>query len=700
MKLTKAIYATLALVLGFAGASFAAQEPAAKNGKKLDVLCIYYPHWHVYPLGECWKGKGWTEWENVKTAVPRYKGHNQPIRPLTGYLDGKSPIDVAKEIELASNSGIDVFVYDWYYYNKGVMSMQESLEEGFLKAPNRDKMKFALMWANHDRCDFFRPPVDRKKPNVWLNCRYDGEKFLEMIDYCIEHYFNQPNYYRPNGKIFFSIYLSVEFVKGIGGQEKTKALFAKADEKMKKAGLPPIYWNAITRNYTHGEFLQKAGFDCTMAYNIQFQRIKDYKKRALEKGEWLFDYSELMDAHREIWNDFTKKSPLVNLPCITRGWDSSARCLPSEKFPFRNFTYPYVPIVVNDTPGKFETLAREARDHAAADPKKPFAVLINGWNEYTEGAYLLPEKRYQMGYLQAIANVFGRNPADKMTVADPYSKKIVDFPAPTLEDVSYGDHYKQRMHVWLAKSKKPTPAVIYIHGGGWTDGARLDSRMEKLLPAMDKNGIGVISVEYRWIQDANLDGITPPVKAPLEDAARAVQFVRSKAKEWNIDASRLALIGGSAGACSSLWVSLSPDKADPNSADAVARESSRVKLASVMVAQTSLDPKQMLEWIPNSNYGKHAFNGGTLENWLKNRDKNLAEINKYSPYALASKGNPTIFHLTYPTPAEVGKPQKDPTHASAFGVEFQKKCDVLGIKCTTEYSVGIEANIDFILKNL
>ena len=176
--------------------------------------------------------------------------------------------------------------------------------------------------------------------------------------------------------------------------------------------------------------------------------------------------------------------------------------------------------------------------------------------------------------------------------------------------------------------------------------------------------------------------------------------MRSKAKEWNIDASRLALIGGSAGACSSLWVSLSPDKADPNSADAVARESSRVKLASVMVAQTSLDPKQMLEWIPNSNYGKHAFNGGTLENWLKNRDKNLAEINKYSPYALASKGNPTIFHLTYPTPAEVGKPQKDPTHASAFGVEFQKKCDVLGIKCTTEYSVGIEANIDFILKNL
>lgn len=130
--------------------------------KKVDVLCIYYPHWHVYPKGEEWFGKGWTEWEFVKTGKPRYKGHKLPYRPLTGYLDGKNPADVAKEIDLASNSGITVFVYDWYWYG-GKRTMEESLEEGFLKAPNRDKMKFAIMWAYHDRADQFRPDPDKPR---------------------------------------------------------------------------------------------------------------------------------------------------------------------------------------------------------------------------------------------------------------------------------------------------------------------------------------------------------------------------------------------------------------------------------------------------------------------------------------------------------------------------------------------------------
>lgn len=700
MKMKKTICSILALAFCFAAFSFA--DGKSEKGKKgLDVLCVYYPHWHVYPLGECWKGFGWTEWEFVKTAIPRYEGHNQPIRPLTGYLDGANPKDLEKEIELASNSGIDVFLYDWYWYNEGVMSMQESLEEGFLKATNRHKMKFAIMWANHDRGDFFRPPVDREKPNIWINCRYDEKRFLQMIDYCIKHYFRQPNYYKPNGKIFFSVYLSVEFVKGIGGAEKTKALFAKADAKMKEAGLPPIYWNAITRTPSHGKLLAEAGFDCTMAYNIQFQCINNWKERVLKKGEWLFDYSELMERHYAIWDGFTKESPIMNFPTVTRGWDSSARCIPEEKFPFRKLGYPYSPIVINDTPDRFETLLRAGRDHAAADPKKPFAVLINGWNEYTEGMYLLPDKRNQMGYLQAVANVFGRKPADKMTVAMPYDKTVVDLPAPTVEDIAYGDHYKQRMHVWLAKSKKPAPAVLYIHGGGWMDGSRIDERFAKILPKMLKNGVSVVSVEYRWLQDAVKDGVNPPVKAPLEDAARAVQFVRANAKEWNIDASRLALMGGSAGACSSLWVALSPDKANPNSPDPIARQSTSVKVVSVAVAQTSLDPEQMHKWIPNSNYGAKAFGAKNFGEWLAQREKYLPEIDKYSPYAIMKKGNPTLFNISYPTPAEVGKPQKDPTHASAFGVMFKKKCDELGIKCNVKYEErSVDANIDFVLENL
>ena len=107
---------------------------AAEKPQKTEVVCVYYPHWHVYPQGEKWFGKNWTEWEFVKTAKPRFKGHKQPMKPLLGYLDGKSPADVAKEIELASNSGIDVFLFDWYFYGDGIQTMSESLEDGFLKA--------------------------------------------------------------------------------------------------------------------------------------------------------------------------------------------------------------------------------------------------------------------------------------------------------------------------------------------------------------------------------------------------------------------------------------------------------------------------------------------------------------------------------------------------------------------------------------
>ena len=75
----------------------------------IEVIAVYYPHWHVYPKGNEWFHPGWTEWEYVRDAKPRFPGHNQPLVPLAGYLDGADPGDVAKEIALASDAGINVF---------------------------------------------------------------------------------------------------------------------------------------------------------------------------------------------------------------------------------------------------------------------------------------------------------------------------------------------------------------------------------------------------------------------------------------------------------------------------------------------------------------------------------------------------------------------------------------------------------------
>ena len=84
--------------------------------KKIDVLCVYYPHWHRYPKGDEWFGADrWKEgeWCFVKDAKPRFPGHCQPIVPTLGYLDESDPADMAKEIAMAADAGIDVFLYDY-----------------------------------------------------------------------------------------------------------------------------------------------------------------------------------------------------------------------------------------------------------------------------------------------------------------------------------------------------------------------------------------------------------------------------------------------------------------------------------------------------------------------------------------------------------------------------------------------------------
>ncbi|QEF98371.1 acetyl esterase [Stieleria maiorica] len=283
-------------------------------------------------------------------------------------------------------------------------------------------------------------------------------------------------------------------------------------------------------------------------------------------------------------------------------------------------------------------------------------------------------------------------------------------PNPTDFDVAYGDHPKQVLHFWKAESETPTPLLFFIHGGGWMAGGRM-SGLLNMLPEMLDAGISVVSVEYRFIPEATADGVVPPVKGPLHDAARALQFVRSKADQWNIDPQRIAASGGSAGACSSLWLAFHPDMADPTSDDPIARQSTRLLCAAVRGAQTTLDPQQMKTWTPNSRYGGHAFGfKGDADKKLSQFDEFLAEresilpwIAEYSPYALVSADDPPV-HLLYNAPPAMGKPAKDPTHTANFGVQLQQHCRSVGVECELVYpgaeDVQHETTSDYLISKL
>ena len=274
-------------------------------------------------------------------------------------------------------------------------------------------------------------------------------------------------------------------------------------------------------------------------------------------------------------------------------------------------------------------------------------------------------------------------------IVDPEFRKY-PLPIEPDENVSYGTHRMQRIYFWRAKSDKPTPLLFYIHGGGWTGGDRSVVR-SMLKPALDA-GISVVSVEYRNIRDSMDDGLVPPVKGPMFDCARALQFTRSKAKEWNLDKTKVALAGGSAGACTSLWIAFHDDLADPNSADPIARESTRVTCAAVSGAQTTLDPKQMREWTPNSKYGAHAFGIvwdakqklSSFDMFYAERERILPWIKQYSPFELVSRDDPPVG-LFYSAAPNLGKDEKDPTHTANFGVKLKEHCDALQAPCALIY---------------
>jgi acetyl esterase/lipase len=274
-------------------------------------------------------------------------------------------------------------------------------------------------------------------------------------------------------------------------------------------------------------------------------------------------------------------------------------------------------------------------------------------------------------------------------------------PEPTLVNIRYGDHERHILDFWKAPSDTPTPLVVVIHGGGWKGGSKL--RLDRFADttALLKEGISVVAINYRLMRHA--EGVEPPVKAPLHDAARAVQFVRSKATEWNVDKARIGAAGGSAGACSSLWVAYHDDLADPDSKDPVLRESSRLHCAAVTGAQTTLDPKQMKEWTPNSKYGGHAFGKKNFAEFLAERESILPWIAEYSPYANVSAGDPpvSIFYRTAPS---VGEEQKDPTHTANFGVKLQERCAKFEIECVVVYpgakDVNVESPTDYLIMKL
>ncbi len=250
-------------------------------------------------------------------------------------------------------------------------------------------------------------------------------------------------------------------------------------------------------------------------------------------------------------------------------------------------------------------------------------------------------------------------------------------PPPTFANVSYGMHERNVLDFWQARSAQPTSLLIFIHGGGWAAGEKTDLP-PKLLASMMSAGVSVASINYRFTKMALLP-------APVHDAARAVQFLRSKAGEWNIDPQHVGAYGISAGATTSLWLAYHDDLADKTSANPVARLSTRLQVAVALSPQPSLEPQLIRQWVGDEVL-KHpmisrAVGAEKLEDMENPKPEWMKLLREFS----------SINHVTADdTPVMVQNPRVDPLpaadrgiaiHHAIFGVKLKEKADAVGAKC-------------------
>ena len=250
---------------------------------------------------------------------------------------------------------------------------------------------------------------------------------------------------------------------------------------------------------------------------------------------------------------------------------------------------------------------------------------------------------------------------------------------PTFKDVKYGSHERNTLNLWQVKSDKPLGVLVQIHGGGWIGGDKAKTQHANVF----KNQYHTIAIAYPLVSSGDIQ------PAMANSAARAIQFIRYKAKEWNIDTNRILLTGGSAGAASSMWLAAHDDMADPNSDDPIARQSTRVAGAIGGGGQTTLDPFLIEKRIGPETL-KHGmlfkpFGVDNIEELKKNWESKYKAIsNKYTALQHISKDDPPMF-LTY---KDAEFPAKNPGHGihhGMFGMVLKEKADKVGAKVYVQF---------------
>lgn len=364
----------------------------------MKIIPVYLPQFHRIPENDKWWGKGFTEWTNVKAAFPLFEGHNQPRVPLDDNYYDLSDVETLKwQCEIARDHSIYGFCFYHYWFN-GKLLLEKPMEM-LLAHPEID-INYCISWANHDWNDGWKASPGNEK--ILIGHDFDDEAdWVNHFEYLLQ-FFKDPRYICEDNKPLMTIYIP----NIIGKLNKMLALWDKMAKDIGFDGLKYAFQSATSY---HSKGWDRSMFDYGIEFEPGFSNVKISRlaslnfikythrikrffgiKKSLKKQQ----KGVLVKDYDKAWENILSKKPSAQnaLPSAFVGWDNTPR---------KNHAGT---VYIGATPKKFKNYFKQLVQKTIEEYKTD-KIFVFAWNEWAEGGYLEPDKKYGYAYLEAIKEV-------------------------------------------------------------------------------------------------------------------------------------------------------------------------------------------------------------------------------------------------------------------------------------------------------
>lgn len=347
----------------------------------IKTIAFYLPQYHPIPENDEWWGKGFTEWTNVSKAVPQFIGHYQPRLPgELGFYDLRLVDVQRRQIELAKQYGVYGFCFHYYWFSGGRRLLERPLNQF---AENKDlDFPFCICWANEN----WTRRWDGREDDVLMAQKYAPEDDIDMIE-DLAPLLRDPRYIRIDGRPLIVVYR----VNLLPDPKRTARVWR---DYCVANGLGNPYL-VVAQSFDIRD-PEPFGFDAAVEFpphTVERKRHADVEILNPDYEGTIYDYAHVVDAQRQFsWPDYQL------FRAVMPSWDNDAR-KPGRGDTFHGST----PALYRDW---LEHVCRET-DRRYRNPDEKL-VFINAWNEWGEGTYLEPDRRYGYAYLEATRTALER----------------------------------------------------------------------------------------------------------------------------------------------------------------------------------------------------------------------------------------------------------------------------------------------------